>query len=47
MSTIKCCYEKWKLAWSSDGKEDSGQTSADGVDERQTFIISLASFLPW
>lgn len=47
MSTIKCCCEKWWLVWSSDGKEDPGQVSADGVGERHTFIIPLASFLPW
>lgn len=47
MSTIKGCCEKWWLAWSSDGKEDPGQASTDRVGERYTFIISLASFLPW
>lgn len=27
-------------------KEDPGQASADGVGEKHTFIIPLASFLP-
>lgn len=47
MSTIKCYCEKWWFAWSSDGEEGLGQAPADEVGERHTFIISLASFLPW
>lgn len=47
MSTIKCYCEKWWFPWSSDGEEGPGQAPADGVVGGHTFIISLASFLPW